>query len=210
MLRRPTVNSRLFDVTTYCPERTWIRSPRRTRRSSAASSPSRSSPFVPSSRISCLKVARACGRPEMCSRRAAGLTKPLSAADSQQLDLKDERGAALNQGRTSAVAVSDAGRTHQFRLSADLHLLKPFGPAGNHLVEPELRRLSALVRAVKLRPINQCAAILDFDPVSGFGRGAIAGSHLVIDQTTGGSARARRRSGLAEIAFRGGSGGGGG
>src|SRR5580700_4719076 len=85
----------------------------------------------------------------MCSYCCAIAGQILRSLDGEQLDFKNERGAAGNVGGRALVAIGDGGGTHQLGLSADFHLFQAFGPTTNHTVKRKFGRFIALVGAVK-------------------------------------------------------------
>src|SRR3989344_2498957 len=99
--------------------------------------------------------------PSMVRRpRRAGspaLSSMRSAADGDEFDLEVERGIGWDHATGSPGAVSDGGRAGQLGLATRLHALHAFGPAGDHAVERERRRLAALVGAVELLAVQKHA-----------------------------------------------------
>src|SRR5262249_55822116 len=85
--------------------------------------------------------------------------------DLEQLHVEDQRGARLDLGRRSAVAVGDRRGTHQPGLAAHLHELDALRPAWNHLVQLEGGRLVALDRAVEDGAIGELARVMNLDLV---------------------------------------------
>src|SRR3979411_2850219 len=64
-----------------------------------------------------------------------------ASVDSEQLHLEDERGAAGDRRGMADVAVRGVRGANERRLLADVHLLHALGPALDHAVQGELRRL---------------------------------------------------------------------
>ena len=106
----------------------------------------------------------------------------LMSPNLQQLDFENQRGSARNRGRVAVVPVRDLGRAYQPGLPTYFHFLHAFGPAANHAAQRELRGLIALVRAVKLRSVDQCAPIVHLHRIGGLGRGAGSGLKVHVDQ----------------------------
>src|ERR1019366_5139516 len=145
--------------------------------------------------------------PSVMKKRGQSPRFPQSASLSpnlQQLDFENQRGSARNRGRVAVVPVRDVGRAHQPGLSTYLHLLHAFGPAFNHAAQRELRGLIALVRAVKLRSVDQCAPIVHLHRIGGLRRGAGSGLDVPVDQSGLCLERARLRDRLCQIRLGGG------
>lgn len=70
---------------------------------------------------------------------ASDQAAPLPAApllhDLEQLDLEDQRGAALDHGRSALITVGDVRGAHEPALAAHLHHRHALGPAANHALE---------------------------------------------------------------------------
>jgi hypothetical protein len=85
----------------------------------------------------------------------------------QQLNFENQRGSAWNHRRVPLVPIGDAGRANQPGLPAYLHLLHTFRPTTNDVGQRELRWLIPLVRAVKLRSVDQCSPIVHLHRIGG-------------------------------------------
>src|SRR5581483_6230185 len=96
-------------------------------------------------------------------RRAASIIHSLD--DLEQLHLEDQGRPRPDAAPGAPVPVCQLGRADQPALPADLHLLQPLGPARDHLVQREHRRLTALDRAVEDGPVDERAVVVDLDPV---------------------------------------------
>ena len=89
-------------------------------------------------------------------------------ADADQFDF--EREVAVRRDRADgAIAISRRGRAGQLRLAADLHLLHPLRPAGNHAIERKDCRAAMLVGAVEFGAVRERAAIVHAHDVGGGG-----------------------------------------
>src|SRR5690606_7580033 len=86
--------------------------------------------------------------------------------NADQFHLEHQGGTRLDPGRRSAIAVGEVCRAYQPGLAAHLHFLPAFRPAPDHAVERKRGRLATLDRAVELRAVHQCAAVMHRHHVS--------------------------------------------
>src|SRR5262245_30013454 len=85
---------------------------------------------------------------------------PSPPDDAEQLDFELQRRVGRDHAARSALAVRARRRAGQLGLAADLDALHTFGPALDHAVERELRRLAARVGAVELLAVGKGAAVV--------------------------------------------------
>src|SRR5713226_685845 len=153
--------------------------------------PPRRAPAAPSCRSSSwhspwprnVTPARPGGLQHDPSKMAAVLV--LLAVDAEQLDLEDQRGAARDGRRVSMVAIGDVRGADQLRLLADVQLLHALGPALDHAVERELRRLAPLVGGIEDGAVDQPALVVDLDLVGLLRARALAGAQHLDHQPGG-------------------------
>ena len=123
----------------------------------------------------------------------SGCTGGRSSTDVEELDVEDQRRAGGDLRRPPLIAVRDRRGADQPRLAACLHPLGAFGPAGEHLVEPELRRAAVRRRAVEDGAVDEVALI--FDANGAGARGSCPGAFA-----KGAVNQARRRTDRAWLA----------
>src|SRR5713101_3745580 len=111
------------------------------------------------------RYASATGADSSTTRAKWPAVLALLAVDAEQLDLEDQRGAARDGRRVSMVAVGDVRGADQLRLLADVQLLHALGPALDHAVERELRRLAPLVGGIEDGAVDQPALVVHLDLV---------------------------------------------
>src|SRR5690606_30722506 len=85
---------------------------------------------------------------------------PQASQDVEQFDLEHQGGVGANQRGTAALAVGELAGNPEAVLRPHRHQRQAFGPAGDDLVETELRRLVAGKRTVELGAIEQGAPVV--------------------------------------------------
>src|SRR5450755_2706607 len=103
----------------------------------------------------------------------------------EQFDLEDQGRVRPNVGARAPVRVSKIRRNKELPFRSDGHELERFRPPFNDLTDAKGRRLSALVGAVKLRAIDQSAAVITNDGVGRRGLRARASSQDLVLQAVG-------------------------
>src|SRR4029450_10757778 len=89
--------------------------------------------------------------------------------DAEQLDLEDERGAGRDHPAGPALAVPQVSGDDELALAADLHRRHALVPAADHTApaDGELERLTAIERAVELRPVLEPPGVVHADRIAG-------------------------------------------
>ena len=133
---------------------------------------------------------------------AGGRCGGLPGAFDQKFYLNRQCSIGRNCTARATRAIGDRRRAGKHGLASDLHALHPFGPALDHPVQHELRRLAARVRAVEFPAVGKRAAVVDFHHIGRQRTGAIAlfqgaiNQAAVADDAAGSVGGARLRIGL--------------
>src|SRR6476661_3441753 len=115
-----------------------------------------------------------------------------------QFDVKNQGRVRTDVRTHCALAIREGRGNEQLILCSLLHQLKRFRPAFDHSVDRKGRRLTALVRTVKLRPIDQGAPIIHCHHIGGFGRRSRSFFLYLVLQT----ARSRFHTGFLLVVFK--------
>src|SRR6516165_968953 len=105
-----------------------------------------------------------------------------SALDPEEFDFEDKRRVRADATTRALFAIGKFGGHEELPFRAGLHERESFGPGFDHAINRERGRLAAFVRAVEFGAVQERAAIIHGDLISGLRLPAVAfGEHLVLE-----------------------------
>src|SRR5580704_4850973 len=105
-------------------------------------------------------------------------------SDAEQLDLKHQSGARVDDRGRATLAVGEDCRTNKTTLATDLHELQRLRPARYDRAQIERGRLAALDRAVEHRAIDELALVIHGDLIGALWARTRACSQREIDDSS--------------------------